>query len=95
MYMYVVNNVISSYPGALYQPSGAKEFSSGDRVKCDLDMEILSLASAAGDGADEHVLMVSTNVYVQVYMCMCITFIKSILLQGMSSLRSLIPFTPA
>ena len=46
--------------GALYVPAGPKEFVSGDRVKCDLDMEVLSIASAIGEGADDHIAMVRT-----------------------------------
>ena len=44
--------------GALYVPAGAKDFVSGDSVKCDLDMDVLAVATAAGEGANDHVLMV-------------------------------------
>lgn len=44
--------------GAIYVPAGPKEFVTGDKVKCDLDMEVLSIASAVGEGADEHISMV-------------------------------------
>lgn len=49
---------VSPVTGALYVLPGAKDFATGDRVKCDLDMEVLSLASAAGEGADDQILMV-------------------------------------
>ena len=44
--------------GAVYVPAGPKDFVTGDRVKCDLDMEVLSFASAVGEGADDHISMV-------------------------------------
>jgi hypothetical protein len=51
--------------GAVYVLAGAKEFASGDRVKCDLDMEVLSIATAVGEGANDQISMVeSVNNYV-------------------------------
>ena len=63
LYQVMMNIAVSVYTctlpaGALYVPAGPKEFVSGDRVKCDLDMEVLSIASAIGEGADDHIAMV-------------------------------------
>ena len=38
--------------------AGAKDFATGDRIKCDLDMEVFSIASAVGEGADDQISMV-------------------------------------
>ena len=54
-----LNNFMYLYSaGAVYVPAGAKEFVSGDRVKCDLDMEVLSIATAVGEGANDQISMV-------------------------------------
>ena len=53
-----LNNLI----GGVYVPAGAKEFASGDRVKCDLDMEVLSIATAVGEGANDQISMVRSKV---------------------------------
>ena len=53
--------------GSLYVPPGPKDFSSGDKIKCDVDVELLTLASVAGEDADDQVLMVDPcgNIHVQ------------------------------
>ena len=43
--------------------AGPKDFSSGDKIKCDVDVELLTLASAAGDGADDQVSMVCVDMH--------------------------------
>ena len=49
---------IQSHAGAVCVLAGAREFVSGDRIKCDVDAEVLNVASAVGEGADDHILMV-------------------------------------
>ena len=56
LFLHIIH--IHVHLGARYEPAGPKDFCSGDRVKCDVDVEILSLASEVGEGANDQILMV-------------------------------------
>ena len=59
-------------------PPGPKDFSSGDKIKCEVDVELLTLASVAGEGADDQVLMVDhCGIYTHTCTCMIVRVLSS------------------